>query len=124
MTSELKNRKTNLGTVPDPPLLIRRCHSHTSDTGSFKYLGKGRSTPVNLPASPSLSYRQEHSHLEQVCLGPRGLPVVLSILYYFLLWLVWKEDMEIVRTSMSEAVISEETELKEFRKKLKESHHC
>lgn len=116
MTSELKNRKTNLGTVPGPPLLIRRCHPLTADTGSFKYLRKGRSTPVNVPASPSLSYRQEHSHLEQVCLGPRGLPVVLSI-FYFLLWLVWKEDMEMVRTSMSEAVLSEETELKEFRKK-------
>ena len=81
MTSELKNKKTNLGTVPGPPLLIRRCYPHTTDIGSFKYFGTGGSTPVNLPATPSLSYKQEHSHLEQVCLGPRGLPVELSILY-------------------------------------------
>lgn len=107
MTSELKNKKTNLCTVLGPPLLIRRCYPYTIDTGSFKYLGTGGSTPVNLPASPLLSYRQEHSHLEQVCLGPRGLPVVLSILY-FLSWLVWKEDMEMIRTSMSEAIISED----------------
>lgn len=43
-------------------------------------------------------------------------------LLYFLLCLVWKEDMEMIRTSMSEAVISEETELKEFRKKNEKSH--
>lgn len=56
-------------------------------------------------------------------MGPRGLPVILSIADCISCVVGLEGDVEMIRTSMLKAVISKETEIKEFRKMQEESHH-